>query len=189
MTTIDKLAKGSARSIPNFDIHKAMKQCGYLLTEYGGHKHAAGLSMEESHISEFRDKIDEIAKSQITDSMLEPEIVIDSELKLYELSPNFLETLSKFAPYGFDNYKPIFYSKGVRSANGVKVVGKNHLKFRAYQSFEIDAIGYNLGEKIQCCSNGKPFSIVYNIEENTYNGITTPQLRIKDIRSDEEIDA
>ena len=124
----------------------------------------------------------------IPDDMLEPEIVIDSELKLYELSPNFLETLSKFAPYGFDNYKPVFFSQGVRSANGVKIVGRNHLKFRAYQSFEIDAIGYNLAEKISCCSNGKPFSIIYNIEDNVYNGFSTPQLRIRDIRADDDIE-
>ncbi|MFH1049536.1 MAG: single-stranded-DNA-specific exonuclease RecJ [bacterium] len=187
MTTIDTLAKGSARSITNFDIHKALKKCSSMLTEYGGHKHAAGLSMEESLIPDFREKLDSIAREQISDSMLEPEIIIDSELKLYELSPNFLQNLEKFSPYGFDNYKPIFYSKSVRSANGVKVVGKNHLKFRAYQSFEIDAIGYNLADKIHYCTNGKPFSIVYNIEDNTYNGITTPQLRIKDIRSDEEL--
>lgn len=188
LTTIDDHAKGSARSIMNFDIHSALKKCGHMLIEYGGHKHAAGLSMSEEEIPEFREKFDGIARQHITDDMLEPEIVIDTELKLYELSPNFLETLQNFAPYGFENHKPIFYSKGVRSANGVKVVGKNHLKFRAYQSFEIDAIGYGLAEKIQYCTNGKPFSIVYNIEENTYNGITTPQLRIKDIRADDDID-
>jgi single-stranded-DNA-specific exonuclease len=188
LTSIDNHAKGSARSIMNFDIHSALKKCGHMMMEYGGHKHAAGLSMAEDMVPIFREAFDEIAKGQITADMLEPEIVIDTELKLYELSPLFLDTLQKFAPYGFENLKPIFFSRGVRSANGVKVVGKNHLKFRAYQSFEIDAIGYNLADKINFCTNGKPFSIVYNIEDNTYNGTTTPQLRIKDIRADDELD-
>jgi single-stranded-DNA-specific exonuclease len=189
LTTIDSVAKGSARSITDFDIHSALKKCGHMLVEYGGHKHAAGLSMEENMVDEFREALDKIAKEQITSEMLQPEIVIDAELKLFELSPRFLETLSKFAPYGFDNNKPVFFSRGVRSANGVKIVGKNHLKFRAYQSFEIDAIGYNLGNKIKHCMQGKSFSIIYNIEENTYNGFSTPQLRIKDILPDDEIDA
>ncbi len=184
LTTIDNHAKGSARSITNFDIHSALKQCAELLIEYGGHKHAAGLTMEEKHVDKFREKFDDIARKQINDDMLVPEIIIDTELKLYELSPKFLKTLQKFAPYGFENNKPIFYSRGVKTTNGIKIVGKNHLKFRAFQSFEIDAIGYNLADKINYCINGQPFSIVYNIEENTYNGFTMPQLRIKDIRPD-----
>jgi single-stranded-DNA-specific exonuclease len=186
LTTIDKLAKGSARSIHNFDIHGALKSAQHLLTEFGGHKHAAGLSMKEKHIDEFRDILEDYANNQISNEMLVPEILIDAELKLYELSPQFLSVLNKFAPYGYDNYKPIFFSRGVTAANGCRIVGKNHLKFRAYQSFEIDAIGYNLGHKIDVCQSGKPFQIVYNIEENTFNGHTTPQLRIKDIRPDED---
>ena len=188
LTTIGNVAKGSARSISGFDIHSALKKCSHLLIEYGGHKHAAGLSMNESNIPEFRELLNSFAKEQITPDMLQPEIVIDSELKLNELSPNFLKTLAKFSPYGFENNKPIFLSRDVRSANGVKIVGRNHLKFRAYQKFEIDAIGYNLANKMNYCTNGKAFSIVYNIEENTYNGNTTPQLRIKDIRPDNEVD-
>lgn len=186
LTTIDRLAKGSARSIHNFDIHGALKSAQHLLTEFGGHKHAAGLSMKESHIEEFRGILENYANNQISNEMLVPEILIDAELKLYELSPQFLSVLNKFAPYGFENYKPIFFSRGVTAANGCRIVGKNHLKFRAYQSFEIDAIGYNLGHKIDVCQSGKPFQIVYNIEENTFNGHTTPQLRIKDIRPDED---
>ncbi len=188
LTSIDNVAKGSARSITNFDIHDALKVCSSYLIEYGGHKHAAGLSMEEKDVPDFREDFDKIAQNKIDDEMLQHEIVVDSELKLFELSPKFLKTLSKFAPYGFENNKPIFYSRGVQTTSGARVVGKRHLKFRAYQSFEIDAIGYNLGHKIRLCSNGKPFSIIYTIEENTYNGNSTPQLRIKDIRPDENID-
>ncbi len=179
------LAKGSARSIYGFDLHKALRVCEHLLLEFGGHKHAAGLSLEIARIQEFREAFEEIAQEQISTEMLVPEIVIDAELKLSELCPAFLATLNKFAPYGFDNNKPIFYSKGVTSSNGVKVVGKNHLKFRAFQSFEIDAIGYNLADKINICTSGRPFSILYNIEESYYNGSTYTQLKLIDIHADE----
>ncbi|MGA2297058.1 MAG: single-stranded-DNA-specific exonuclease RecJ [FCB group bacterium] len=187
LTTIDNLAKGSARSIHDFDIHRALKTCGHLLIEYGGHKHAAGLTLKEEDIVEFRESLEKVAETRISSDMLIPEIVVDAELKLYELSPVFLDILNKFAPYGFDNNKPIFFSEGVTSANGVKIVGKNHLKFRAYQSFEIDAIGYNLGDKIDICTNGKPFSMLFNIEENLFNGHSSTQLRIKDIRTEEAL--
>jgi single-stranded-DNA-specific exonuclease len=186
LTSIDHMAKGSARSINSFDVHSALKTCEYLLDEFGGHKHAAGLSLSETKIPEFREKFNEIAREKLSKNMTQPEIMIDAELKLNELSPNFLTTLQKFAPFGYENFKPIFYSKGVTSANGVKVVGSNHLKFRAYQShFVIDAIGYNLGHKIDVCTAGKPFSIVYNIEESNYNGHNIVQLRIKDLRIEE----
>lgn len=187
LSTIDNMAKGSARSVSSFDIHKALKSCSHLLIEYGGHKHAAGLSLKEENIPEFRELFDSLARQNITRDMLVSEILIDSELKFNELSPNFLKLLNKFAPYGFENFKPIFYSKGVTTANGIKIVGNNNIKFRAYQShFVIDAIGYGLSDKLKYCTAGKSFSIVYNLEINTFNSQNSPQLCIKDIRPDED---
>lgn len=187
LTSIDGMAKGSARSISTFDIHSALKKTGHMLIEYGGHKHAAGLSLDEKKVPEFRKDFDQIAKQKIKMDMLKPEINVDAELKLNELSPAFLKTLRRFAPFGFENYKPVFYSKNVTSANGIKVLVNKHLKFRAYQShFVIDAIGYNLAHKAHICSSGKPFEIVYNLEEVNFNGSPTIQLRIKDIRPEEE---
>jgi single-stranded-DNA-specific exonuclease len=187
LTTIEGLAKGSARSINTFDIHNALKTTHELLVEYGGHKHAAGLSLEVANLPEFRERIEKLAEKTISTEMLTPEIVIDSELQFNELSPNFLDILNKFAPFGYDNYRPIFISKGVTSVNGVKIVGNNHLKFRAYQSnFVIDAIAYGLVNKMHIVTSRKPFSIVYHIEENVFNGQATIQLKIKDILPENE---
>ena len=189
LTTIDGVAKGSARSIKDFDIHAALRTCEDLLIEYGGHKHAAGLSLEVDRVPELSARFDVIARQQLTTEMLTPEIDIDAELSLNELTPNFFKLLAKFAPYGYGNHRPVFYSRGVVSANGVKIVGNNHLKFRALQkNFAIDAIGFNLGHKIALCTNGKPFSVVYTLEENLFNGMTTPQLRIKDVRPDDVLE-
>lgn len=183
LTTIEGVAKGSARSIKSFDIHSALKSCEELMIEFGGHKHAAGLSLLVEHIPELRQRINAIAMEQLASLELVAEIQIDAELQLNELSPNFIKYLSKFAPYGYSNHRPVFYSKHVVSANGVKIVGNNHLKFRALQNnFAIDAIGFNLGHKLEQCSNGKVFSMVYTLEENTFSGSAMPQVRIKDIR-------
>ncbi len=185
LTNIDGIAKGSARSVNDFDVHTAMKKCEDLLLEFGGHKHAAGLSLKVENIEEFRRRFDELAREAISVDMLAPEIVIDSELQFNELSPNFFHSLSKFAPYGFANNKPIFLTNGVKSVNGLKVVGNNNIKFRAIQNnFVIDAIGQNLASKINLCTNGKKFSMVYNLELTSLHGAKTPQIIIKDIKPD-----
>ncbi|MCX6155105.1 MAG: single-stranded-DNA-specific exonuclease RecJ [Candidatus Kapabacteria bacterium] len=184
LTSFGNLAKGSARSINSFDIHSALKICSEYLIEFGGHKHAAGLSLKEENIEVFRELFNSLAAKQISDEMLVPEIAIDSELKFSELSPTFLKMLNDFAPFGFENNKPIFMTRNVVSANGVRLMGRN-IKFRAYHShFAIDAIGINLADKIKIISSGKPFSIVYNLELNTYNGQNSPQLYIKDIKEE-----
>jgi single-stranded-DNA-specific exonuclease len=183
LTSIEGTAKGSARSISGFDIHQALKKCSHYLIEFGGHRHAAGLSLNEKNIDEFRESFDKIASEYITNEMLMHEILLDSELQFNELSPTFLNILNKFAPYGYDNFKPVFYSRNVRSVNGVKIFGNNNIKFRAFQSnFVIDAIGYGIADKIKYCNSSKPFSIVYNLEVNYNGGISTPQLSVKDIK-------
>ena len=187
LTNIDGIAKGSARSISDFDIHTALKQCEDLLLEFGGHKHAAGLSLKVENLKEFRERFDKLAREGIPIELLQPEIVIDAELKFNELSPDFLNVLAKFAPFGFANNKPVFFSKGVKSMNGIKMIGNNNIRFRAIQNhFVIDAIGINLADKVQYCNGGKTFSILYNLEISTYNNQKSPQLFIKDIKPEKQ---
>ncbi len=182
LTTIDGIAKGSARSVKQFDIHDALKQCEDLLIEYGGHIHAAGLSLPVANIPELQRRLDEIAAVALASEKLEHEVLVDAELQFNELSPALLTNLAKFAPYGHQNARPVFVTHNVVSANGVKIVGNNHLKFRAMQrNFQIDAIGFGLGDKLHDVSHGKSFSIVYTLEENYFQGTSSPQIRIKDV--------
>lgn len=190
LTTMYNLAKGSARSIMNFDIHSALKECGYLLEEFGGHKHAAGLSLKVENLPEFVECFDQIAHKYITPEMLTPELVIDAEINLSELSPKFFQYLQKFAPFGFENNKPVFLAKGIFSKNGLKMYGANNFRFRAIQPininggnlfFEIDAVGQNLGEKIKYINSDKPFSMVFVLEEVPSGNQTQYQLRVKDV--------
>ncbi len=193
LTTMYNLAKGSARSIINFDIHSALKECAPFLDEFGGHKHAAGLSLKLENLPEFTESFNEIAKRHITPEMLIPEIIIDTEINLSELSPKFFQYLHKFAPFGFENQKPIFLARNVLSKNGVKTFGAHNIKFRAIQPtnlnggnifFEIDAIGQNLSDKLHILNNGKPFNIVFNLEEINNSRQTQFQLRIRDVKSE-----
>lgn len=193
LTTMNNLAKGSARSITNFDIHSALKRTSHYLEEFGGHKHAAGLSLKMKNFPAFIESFDSVAQAHITDEMLIPEILIDAEINLSELSPKFFHYLNKFAPFGFENYKPIFIARNVYSKNGVKTYGQSSFRFRAIQPFnqngtnlyfEIDAFGQNLSNKIDIINNSKPFSIVFNLEEVYQGGQVQYLIRIKDIRAE-----
>lgn len=186
LTSIDGMGKGSARSANGFDVHSALKASSNLLDEYGGHTHAAGMTIKEEYIPQLKENIDNIARNIISNEMLVPELSIDAELKLNELSPKFLKTLARFAPHGYANPKPMFISRGVTSANGVKIIGQNNLKFRAFQlNFVIDAIGYGLADKIKIITSGKPFDLIYNLEINSHYLNNYPQLYIKDIKQSE----
>ena len=183
LSKIEEKAKGSARSSHNFDMYSALKQCEDLLLEFGGHKHAAGVSLEIDKLVIFSEAFDKIAKETITKEMFVPELLIDAELKFNELSPIFFDILAKFAPFGFSNPKPLFVSHGVKSMNGVKIVGPNSIRFRAIQdNFAIDAIAPGLADKIRICQSGESFSIVYNLENYKHKGRQNHQLLIKDIQ-------
>lgn len=186
LTTIDGLAKGSARSISNFDIYSALKKYDKYLIEYGGHRHAAGLTLRIEDIPEFREKIDQLALEQISEEMLKPEINIDCELSFNELSPQLINYLNMMAPFGFSNDRPLFIARNVKSINGVKFIGNNTFKFRAIQNnFVIDAIAPMLGSKANLITNGKTFTIIYTIDGIGQGTIKFPQINIKDITPNE----
>lgn len=184
LTKIEDKAKGSARSI-NFDIHSALKKLNGLLLEFGGHKHAAGLSLDVDKIDEFREHFDEIARDSIPNDMLTPELEIDAEINFSELSPNFFRLINKFAPFGFANPKPLFLSSNVKCLNVINYIGSSGLRFRAIQdNFVINAVIQNMPDKIKIIRSGQPFSMVYSIETHSYNGQISPQLSIKDIKKE-----
>lgn len=185
LTNYGEIAKGSARSINNFDIYAALKECDDLLIEYGGHRHAAGLTIRSENIPEFRDRIDEIAQAKITDEMLHHEILVDTEISFNELSPMLINSLNRLAPFGYGNDKPTFLTRNVKSINGVKYIGNNSFKFRAIQNnFVIDAIAPMIASKSSLISKYKHFSIVYTIDSIGQGSIKFPQLNIKDISTD-----
>ncbi|RMF34153.1 MAG: single-stranded-DNA-specific exonuclease RecJ [Chlorobiota bacterium] len=174
----DGIAKGSARSIRNFDIHAALKRCESFLLEFGGHKHAAGLALRAENVPLLSEMFDSIASEQVTDDMLLPELTIDAPMELIELTPSMLEVLPRFAPYGFNNTKPLFLATGVQLVGNMRAQGRNMCRFRVLQSnFAIDAVAPS-DAAVRIARNA-PLSMIFSIEEET-KGI--PMLRVRDMR-------
>ncbi|MCF0210199.1 MAG: single-stranded-DNA-specific exonuclease RecJ [Bacteroidales bacterium] len=177
---------GSARSVKNFDIYTTIEKCRHLLTHFGGHRFAAGLSMKEENFEEFKALFEKEVENSIEDEELVPEISVDMEIALGDINDKLLRILSQFQPFGPENNEPIFASSKIYDANKVRQVGKNHLKFSAIPMDKynnpISCIGFSLGEFYQLLHNGIMIDICYTIEENTYQGHSELQLNVKDIR-------
>jgi len=182
LTKADGLYTGSARSIKNFDVYNAIDSASHLLKNFGGHKYAAGLALLPENLDEFISEFHKYADKHITDSMLVPEIEIDSELFISDINFKFYRILKQFAPFGPGNMSPVFQGYA-------KIVGKKeakHLKFSVVHPNRtgnpIPAIAFNMGHLIEKVRLGNPFDICYHIDENTWLGNTNLQLRILDIK-------
>jgi single-stranded-DNA-specific exonuclease len=190
LTTIDGLAKGSARSITGLNIYEALEECEDLLVQFGGHEAAAGLALDISNVNEFRDKLNSVLKNKVTEADLSPEINIDARLSFSEITPKFVRILEQFAPFGPGNMRPVFVSENVESIYPPRIVGTNHMItcFKQNGNDKIfDAIGFNLGHFAGEIDKDKHLlDIVYTIEISNKEGRAFPQLRLKDIRIKEK---
>ncbi len=183
MTTIDGVAKGSARSVAGFDIYQALKRCEDKLLQFGGHKYAAGLSVAQDRIEEFKEAFALVAKELLTPELLTPEIHIETELELSELSAKFIRILNQFAPFGPQNARPVFAARNIEVYGTPRIVGNNHLRFKVRQQNRIfDAIGFNLGGLADRL-NGRRIDIAFSIDESDFSGESVPQLKIRDLRT------
>lgn len=184
MITIENgIGKGSARSIPNFDLYAALKYCSDLLLQFGGHKYAAGLTIDEKNIPEFRKRFNEVSQRMLTAEDIIPRIKIDDELKLNDISMDLIRMLNTLAPFGPKNSKPCFVSYDLEVVGQPRVVGKNHLKFRIRQNETIqDVIAFNRGEDISLLRAHRNLDMVYYIEENIWMERSSVQLKAKDFR-------
>lgn len=192
MATIDGVAKGSARSVSGFNIYDALKRCEETILQFGGHKYAAGVTVELAKLDEFREAFQKAVKEMMSDELKVPEIKIDVEISLPEITPRLVRLLNEFAPFGPGNMRAVFLAKDLELAAPPRIVGKNHLRFKVKQNGNvIDAIGFNLGPLIGKLTPGrKDIQCVFSIEENEFaarnngNGPreTVPQMKVKDIR-------
>lgn len=186
LTTVDGVAKGSARSISNFDIYNALKKCEDVLIHFGGHKAAAGLAVEIEKLDEFRSRFNQIARESISDMDLLPELEIDSEIKFSEITPKFLRIIEQFAPFGPKNLRPVFVAENVEVVNYPRLVGNNHLIVNLRQSGcdrIFDSIGFGMGNFYELITKTRVFlDVVFTIDKSSRDGKEFPQLRLKDIR-------
>ncbi len=176
------IGKGSARSIPDFDLYKAFTECADLLENYGGHKMAAGLTITREMLPKFSERIKKIADSRITASMLHPRLNIECEIKFNDINQNTINYLQKMAPFGPGNMRPLFVARNLMVSGLPRIVGENHLKFKVNQNnIVFGAIGWKLGTLYEMLISNRPLDMVFVIEENEWNGHTEIQLNVKDI--------
>ena len=190
LTQSNGLITGSARSVKDFDVYDAIDACSDLLEHFGGHMYAAGLSLKPENLKPFRDRFNSIVAASITDEMLIPEVEVDLELNLNQITPKFLRILKQFAPFGPGNMSPVFMTRGTVDTGHARIVGKNHVKLTVFQesvrSAPYSGIAFQQGEKFDAISKGQSMNICFHIEENEWNGVKSIQLNIKDIRFCEE---
>ena len=187
LTTVDGVAKGSARSISNFNIYEALQKCDDILLHFGGHQAAAGLAVEIDKLSEFKSRFNRIVKESLQEENLLPEIHIDSKLKFSEITYKFLKILNRFSPFGPGNMRPVFLSENVKVMNAPKIVGTNHIVVTFMQEGcekVFDSIGFNMGDYYEVLTkNGSQINIVYTIDKTSKDGRVFPQFKLKDIRT------
>lgn len=183
----EKLA-ASARSVKDFDVYDALEACSDHIEQFGGHKYAAGLTLLESEYENFKRKFEEVVSGSIDKRLLTPEIAIDAEINLEDITPKFHRILKQFAPYGPGNMSPVFMTQNLMDTGYGKCVGGEdlHLKCKVKQAnspIAFDAIGFNLGNKCDVITQKKIFKAVYSIDENEWNGNVSLQLKLRDINS------
>lgn len=177
---------GSARSVPGFDLYEALLSCSDLLVQFGGHKFAAGLSILPENLDKFSERFEQTVAATITEEMLCPEIGIDTEIHLNQITAKFQRIIAQMAPFGPGNMAPVFVSHGLELVGRVFIVGDNHIKLSVKQQNSpiFDCIGFGLVEYEHILMQGKPFSMCYTIEENIWKEQHRIQLNIKGINTD-----
>ncbi len=187
LTLTNGLASGSSRSVQGFDIYSAVESCEDLLENFGGHTYAVGLSMKPENIPAFAERFERYVAENITEAQLHPTHEVDADLAFEDINLEMLHFLRRLNPYGPGNQKPVFRTSGVRDAGTSKVVGRReeHIKLDitdAAGSQVVNAIAFNMSDKFSRIASGRPFTIVYTIEENKHHAAGSPiQLLVKDL--------
>lgn len=184
ISVVDGIGKASARSIADFNIYEAIKECSEFLEAFGGHKYAAGLTIKQENIPAFAEKFKAVADRQITDDDLIPRMRVDCEVELKDFDERLMRLLKLMGPFGPLNLRPVFVSRNLNVVGEASVVGSNHLKLSVEQNgVKMNAIGFNLGDQIErVVANKGILDCAYVVEENYWNGRKELQLRLKDIK-------
>jgi single-stranded-DNA-specific exonuclease len=186
LCTCDGQAHGSARSIDGFDIHAAFSACAGHLQTFGGHSMAAGLRLAADSIDPFRQAMLDHARSRLTPHDLSPVLDIDAELTLAEVSVDAVQQLQRLQPFGRDNRSPVFLVRSVQLRQAAMTMGAHnkHLCLIAHQdSSALRCIAWNLGHLREELPAGARLDLAAEPRLNNYNGRTTVELHIADLRN------
>jgi len=182
VSTEGEIARGSARSIPHFDIYKGLTHCREFLTDFGGHKQAAGFKLKSEDIVSFEEKMNRIVNESLADKDFVPTLVIDASVNLSDITFNLLREFDMLEPFGFGNPEPRLGSKGLEVFNP-RVVGNNHLKMKLKQrSHSLDVIGFDMAEFIDRLEVLTTIDAVFTPFINEWEGGRCLQLNLKAYR-------
>ncbi|MEM6736097.1 MAG: single-stranded-DNA-specific exonuclease RecJ [Bacteroidota bacterium] len=187
LTESNGKATGSARSVEGFDVYEAIAKCSDLLEQFGGHTHAAGLTLPIDNVEKFSERFEAVVGETILPEQLIPKINIDTEIPLSYINFKTFNIMSQMAPFGPQNLAPLFGTKNVIIDTMPIIMKEKHIKGFLHEKFNTklyEFIGFGLAEKIVNLKVGEPFHIVYHLEENNYLGNRTLILNLRDIRFD-----
>ncbi|GAA5035598.1 single-stranded-DNA-specific exonuclease RecJ [Marivirga lumbricoides] len=185
LTESNGKATGSARSVNGFDIHAAIESCAELLSQFGGHTHAAGLTMPIENIAAFTEKFNSVVTSTITEEQLQAKVHIDSYVELEQITPRFYNILTQMDPFGPGNMQPVFAAKNLELCESVRILKEKHLKITVKDkngAKSLQAIGFGMAHFKEQLETSENFQLAFTIQENEYNGHKSLQLYLKDIR-------
>lgn len=177
MSVGESFAKGSARSVDGVNIVEVIRQCSDILVDVGGHKGAAGFSIKNEKIPEFKKRLEKIVNGMVFNQ--ERVIEIEAEVPAKDLSKKLAKQLDDFAPFGFGNPQPLFATRNMQISDMRTLKEGKHLKFKADG---IDAIAFNMGDMSNILKDNQLVNVAYYLEINRFNGNETLQLKVKDIK-------
>jgi single-stranded-DNA-specific exonuclease len=187
----DGIISGSARSVGGFDIYAAIDSCLDLLTNFGGHKYAAGLSMHVDNLPAFCERFEHYVATHIREDQLQPTLLVEAELELADITPAFYNVIRYLEPFGPGNPRPLFATRNLINHRDTRVVGKTgeHLRLDVTdRAYAITGIAFGRADMAQHIQNGNPVDICYELDENTFNNRTSIQMMAQDIKPSSESD-
>ena len=182
------IAHGSCRSIPDFDILGALEQCSDVFIKFGGHKQAAGLTMEAARVPEFRTRINAFADETIEPDQLRPRLRIDAPLSLKGITHDLVSGLDQLGPFGMSNPRPVFHAKGVEIVEGPRTIKDRHLKMTfAQDGRRFRAIAWRAAEKAEFLERNKAaVNLAFSLDRNEFQGETFLELSVADVKGMDE---
>ena len=188
LTKSEDLIVGSVRSVKGLDIYNVLKKCKNVLIQFGGHKYAAGVTLNKNKLNEFKKMFEENVKSSISEDQRIRSIYYESEIKFAEITHKLYRILEQLAPFGPKNSKPLFVTHKCQDTGASRLVGKekDHLRIEVLDNYggRISGIAFSKADYISDIKKQKKFSILYSIDKNEYNGKSNIEINVRDFRFD-----
>ncbi|HUM50505.1 MAG TPA: single-stranded-DNA-specific exonuclease RecJ [Chitinophagales bacterium] len=177
-------AVGSGRSVPGFDLYDAIDSCSEHLVQFGGHKYAAGLTIEFDKIQDFSDAFEKVVTERITAGQQIPQVEIDAEIELTDINDKFYNILEQMQPFGPGNMRPTFVTKEVYDTGYSKVLNGNHLKLNILKDGQSpkNGVGFGMGNYMELMEQKETVDICYQLYANEWNNQIKIEFKLKDLR-------